>query len=277
MSIYSRRYSRYEGPIEPQKTRFAVIADTEVRRLFQQKWVRRLIYMAMSPVLGFIVYLYFQLMVQKLMNTEQLSSDVLLWLFQTETWFVVIMMAAFGSGMIARDVGGRALTLYFTRPLGVMQYLGGKLLAVMVPVLAVTLVPGILLALSQLLMSDPMQVGAFVDAVWRVAAWSLLVSFVLSTVILLLSALGMSSRYVGLVWLALFVFLDIAHGVLSSVAGNSKLLDLMSIKTLCYAYAELLFRHDGSQLPALVALVLLGAFAFVALRARLGVLEQRAR
>lgn len=277
MSIYARRYSRYEGETEPAKVRFAVIADTEVRRLFQQKWVRRLIFMAWSPVVFLTGMLYIELLLKKATNVEQVSSDVFYYLFRSETWFVAIMMAAFGAGMIAKDVGGRALTLYFTRPVSVSQYLMGKLLAVMVTVLGVTLLPGIVLAVVQLLMSDPMRGGVFLDTLWRVGAWSLLVAFVSSAAILLLSALGTSTRYVGLVWLALFLFLDVARGVLESVVGENRLLDLISLRSLFYAFAELLFRGETAQLPAAVALLLLGAFCFAALRVRLQILERRAR
>jgi len=274
VSIYQSRYERYDGPIEPASTRFLVIAETELRRLYKEKWVRRLFLMAWAPVLFLAARLYLQLVVGEALGDDSTPDDVFLMLFKAEAWFVAIMLAAFGSSMIARDVTNRSLTLYFTRPLDVDQYLWGKLLGVLITVLGVTFVPAMLLAVAQLLMSKEAAFGHFLDMSWRIAAASLVAGSLVSTLILLLSSLGRSPRYVGVAWLGIFVFLTIARGVLVKVLGPYELLDLISIQHLFVQTGECVLMGDSEQLSALIASVLLSGFFYVALRVRLQSLER---
>lgn len=271
MSIYSRRYERYEGPLESASSRWLVIVETELRRLYREKWVRRLVILAWTPVLFQAARMYLILVAGQL---DEPPREVYLSLFRAEAWFVAMMLAAFGSGIIARDVSNRALTLYFTRPVNADQYLLGKLASVLTCVLAVTLLPGLLLALAQLMMSNSASWTEFASVAARVTGASLIGGMLVSTLILLLSSLGTSARYVGVTWLALFVFLAIGRGILVGILGPIPALDLMSIERLFVATAEYLITGDTDQLRAMVASLLLSAFFLVALRVRIRALER---
>lgn len=273
MSIYSRRYERYDGPLEPESRGPLVICETELKRLYREKWVRRLFLLSWSPVLVLAMRLYVSNVLRPGDDDFQ-PDDVFLSLFKAEAWFVGIMMAAFGSSMIARDVQNRALTLYFTRPLTSDHYLWGKLSAAVITVMGVTFVPGMLLALAQLLMSETSAFAHFLDVTWRIAAASLLVSTMIASLILLLSSLGKSSRYVGIGWLAIFFFLHIAREILGNVLGHSDLLDLMSIQRLFVATAEFIIMRRTEALSAVIAVVCMSAFFLLALRLRLATLER---
>ena len=272
--LYRRRYVRYDGPIEPARTRYTVIAETELKQLLREKWVRRLLIMAWLPVVGFAVYIYFGLVVKAITGFEVLTGNTTMMFFRYEVWFVAIMMAAFGSGMICRDLSSKALTLYFTRPLNVDQYLWGKFLAVASTILAVTLVPGVMLAIMQWALSESIGLWTFLDMTWRIAAVSALGTFLYTSIILLLSSLGSSSRGVGLVWLALFVFLDVGRALVTSLIGDHPLFDIISLRRLFEATAEVLLVGNMNKLPAVIAVCLLSVFVFVALRMRLQQLER---
>ena len=272
--LYRRRYVRYDGPIEPARTRYTVIAETELKRLLREKWVRRLLIMAWLPVVGFAVYIYFGLVVKAITGFEVLTGNTTMMFFRYEVWFVAIMMAAFGSGMICRDLSSKALTLYFTRPLNVDQYLWGKLTAIAIPCLGVTLLPGMLLVIVQYSLSQHVSALDMVDMTWRVAACSALVTFLYCAAILLLSSLIRTSRFVGLIWLGLFVFMEIARALLVRFLGDTPLLDVISLRRLFEGTAEALLTGNAERVPAVIAVVLLSVFVFVALRLRLQQLER---
>ncbi|MFT7621167.1 MAG: ABC-type transport system involved in multi-copper enzyme maturation permease subunit [Myxococcota bacterium] len=275
MSIYSTKYTRYEGAMEPASTRFAVIAETELRRLYKEKWVRRLFILAWIPPLFLVGKLYLELVMGQMMGDESAPDAVFSMLFSSETTFVAIMLAAFGSSMINRDIHDKALTLYFTRPVDVDQYLWGKLGAVMATVLSVTLVPGVILALAQLSMSPKSDLWHFLDITWRLLVVSLINASLVSTLILLMSSLGKSSRFVGFGWLGIFVFGEIVRGLLTQVLGDVPFLDALSPSRLFIATAEFLLDGDKSALPAFVSAIALSALFYLALRVRLGVLKER--
>jgi ABC-type transport system involved in multi-copper enzyme maturation permease subunit len=278
MSIHSRRYQRYDGPIEPMSRRFLVITETETRRLWSEKWVRRLFIMAWVPVIYFASLLYLRLVVEQMSGVDALSGltgDVFLGLFKVETWSIAVLFAAFGSSMINRDVSSKALTLYFTRPLNVDHYLWGKLLTLIIVAASVTFVPATLLAIAQLALSVEPSLLHFADIMWRVAATTVVTALLASTVLLLMSSLAPSSRFVGFLWLAAFILLEATRGILRQVLGPSPYLDLISIRRLFDGSSEFLIGGDFDRLPALVAALAVSGFCFFALRLRLKALEDK--
>jgi len=276
MTIHKREYRRYDGPLESNASRFWVIAEMEIVRLLKQKWVRRFLIMAWIPVVVLGVMLYGAIVVADTTDTgfDGLSGQVFVYLMQTETWFVAIMMAAFGADMIAKDVQHCTFSLYFTRPLTAMQYLIGKFLAVAAMVLSITLVPGIVLAAAQLLMDETLDLVRFLDMLWRLSTASILIAVVSTSVILMLSSLGKQPRAIGVMWIVIFFFFDITRSILISVIGNEPLLDLISIRRMMYSMTEYLFLGYSQHLSALITLVMVSCFCFGALRFRIQRLEK---
>ena len=272
MSIYSRHYEPYRGELEPPRSRVAVIAVAELRRLYAQKWVRRLVIMSWTPALMMLVFLYGKLVLKKALGDGPEPSAEYVWFYKSATIFAAIMMAGFGASMIARDVRHNALSLYFTRPLRVSHYLLGKLLAVMAPVLLITLVPGLVMALAELFMGDRLALMGFALGLGRVVAVSLVIAFVNGTVILLLSSLGRVPRNVGLAWIALFVFLEIVRGMLAEDIPG---IGLVSLKHMLWQTIELVFEGRTDRLPGLVAALAVAGFSLTALHVRLQSLERR--
>lgn len=274
MSIYSRRYQRYDGPIEGPRSRFLAIAEVELRRLAKEKWARRLMLMAWLPVGYFAIMLYIINVVKAATNVELGGRSLFQALFSTELVFVSVMLAAFGASMISRDIESKALTLYFTRPVDAAQYHWGKLVATASLVLVVTLAPGLLLAVAQGAVEESFSIVTFVDTLWRIVLCSGAMAFAASNLILLLSSTGWSSRYVGATWLGLFTLLEVARNALYHVFGGSPLLDLISIGRLFTGAVSFLFGGHQEDLPALIALIVFGGAFFILLRIRLIALEK---
>ena len=270
MSIFNARYERYKGPLLSTRTRFLVITGTEIRRLWKEKWVRRFFILASMPVIGFAIQLFVAARTGTSVDADRMYTN----LFTFEAFFVALMMAAFGASMIARDVNNRALTLYFTRPLDVDQYLWGKLTAAAAAILGVTLAPGLFLALARMSLSPGADLATFAWDAVRLAGVSAVNALLVGTLILLLSSLIRSPRYVGFTWLGLFLFLEIARGVLTGVLGPDPLLDLMSIWQIFVKTADYVFIDNSEHVTALVASLVYSAFFYLALRLRIAALER---
>jgi ABC-type transport system involved in multi-copper enzyme maturation permease subunit len=275
MSIHLAKYTRYEGPLESESSRFLVIGITELKRLLKQKWVRRFLLLSFTPLVVLTVMLYVGAVMKAEMGFDVLGGSIYIYFFHSQSWFIAVMMAAFGADLISKDIAGRSLCLYFTRSVGHMQYLWGKLLALGTLVLGVTLVPGLLLAAIQLALVDPPDLLRFLNNSGRVVVCSFGLAFMASSIILLLSSLGTKSRLIGIGWLALFFFLDFARVILIDAVGQQALLDLISIRHLMYAMAEYLFDAPDSLAAPSIALMLLSAFCFVSLKFRIQSLERR--
>ena len=274
MSIHSHRYQRYDGVLESPRTRFWPIAEAELRRIAKEKWARRLMVLAWMPALYQAVMLYAKLVVKKAVGIDLGAFGIYQNLLQAELGFVAVILAAFGAGLISRDIETKALTLYFTRPVDAAQYHMGKFIAAASLVLLVTFVPGVLLGIAQAVMGEVFEVGPFLDGLGRLTLASAGMAFTSASLILLLSSSGWSSRYVGATWLGLFTLLEIARSALSSVFGRSPLLDIMSLGRLFTGSVDFLFAGQTDQLPAVIALWGFGVFFAVCLRVRISTLER---
>ncbi len=274
MSIYTTRYQGYDGPREAPSTRFLAIAENELRRFLQEKWAKRLVLLAWTPVIFLAGWLYLALILKKVSGVEGPSLLVYDYLFRSELFFIAVMLAAFGAGVIVRDIDSKALTLYFTRPIDAGQYHLGKLIATGALVLVVTMVPGLLLAVAQHAMAEEFRPLELLDGLWRIAVCSFGIAFTGGNLILLLSSTGWSSRYVGAAWLGAFTLAEVIRGVLVTGLGSQPMLDLISLGRLFTGSVEYLFAGRSDQLPALVSLYALGVFFFVWLRFRIIALER---
>jgi ABC-type transport system involved in multi-copper enzyme maturation permease subunit len=139
-------------------------------------------------------------------------------LISIEIFFVVILMMVTGAGQIAEDFRTGALQIYFSRPIDQAQYLLGKLGAVVLYGLTVTLAPCIVLFAAccafapdwSFLTGNPYLPLKF-------TAFSLLVSGVLGAAVLALSALGRNGRMVGIAFAGGYFFSTVLGRVLPKI------------------------------------------------------------
>ena len=130
-------------------------------------------------------------------------------------WFV-------GAGQIAEDFRSGALQIYFAKPITQIDYILGKLGAVMIAALCMTLLPGLLLFLT---------VVAFApDWEWltgnpllplKILGFSALISLVLSSVVLAISSFARSGRMAGLTFFGLYIFSAVLGHVLPAIFDSS--------------------------------------------------------
>jgi ABC-2 type transport system permease protein len=127
----------------------------------------------------------------------------------------MLLVLLVGPELISQDLRFNAMPLYFSRPVRRLDYFAGKLGVVAVYLSAVTIVPVLLgYCLGVAFSLDPM----VVRDTWRVLAGSLLFALIVvasaGTLILAISSLSRNSRYVGALWIGIWIISETSAGVL---------------------------------------------------------------
>lgn len=167
MTIRDLGYRRYQGRRTPTAQRWQVVMRHTASMIARQRWVRRLLLLALFPTLIAAVVLYLKTRMGNLVSVDHPAGGgmphfvmsggatdaaaSLIYDFQVNWYgtpmgaFLVAMLA--GGGIIADDIRTNAFQFYFARPLSKTQYLVGKLLGVFLLTFCVTAGPPLILVL----------------------------------------------------------------------------------------------------------------------------------
>lgn len=151
-------------------------------------------------------------LVEALNARDRSQARHIIWSWLLMTFFrypqstvVVFLLGFIVPGLIARDMRSRALLLYFSRPIGRVDYMLGKLMVPAVYLLLVTVLPALSLYFWGLFLAPDL------SAIWD--TWDLPVRIVLAGVVvivptaslgLMLSSYTQESRYASFAWFAVW-------------------------------------------------------------------------
>jgi len=235
MPVYEQGYRRYEGELEGHAWRWAVVTATELRRHVRQKAVLALLALSCLPfvVYGFIAYSKVVVKdrgaafpseaatIEGLIGEFEPSFFVDMLRFQM--FWVIVLTAVVGSGLIARDRETRALELFLSRPLTRRGYLIGKFGIAFALTLIVTAGPSLLLYAVVAVMQPSFDfVRETYSLPLRLAGAALFTSAVASMAILALSAALSRARVVGVVWFAAYLGSRIGANVAHEITGEPR-------------------------------------------------------
>jgi ABC-type transport system involved in multi-copper enzyme maturation permease subunit len=118
---------------------------------------------------------------------------------------LMVLSATVGASLIARDVRHRALLMYFSRSISRADYLIGKFLSLVLFLLFVTLVPGLILFLGQLGMSQERITTAerFGD-LGSIFLHSLVLTVPMSAVVLAFSSMTKRAYLAAILWVIFY-------------------------------------------------------------------------
>jgi hypothetical protein len=123
---------------------------------------------------------------------------------------IVFLVGIVAPALIARDIRSRAFLLYFSRPIGKLEYIFGKLMVPATFIAAVTTLPAIAMYIFAVFMSPDFSV---VQSTWDIPLRILLASVTLilptATLALALSSLTQESRFANFSWFTVWV---LGHG-----------------------------------------------------------------
>lgn len=233
-------YRAWSGQLESGWMRWTVISNVGIRRAWQSRWLRRMLFFAWLPAVwfgvGFFLWeqaaLYpewrqtlrpflqsmpptpeFNEIRESIRSGDMESSRHTVWAWLLQTLFrnpqgvlMVMVVGLIAPPMISQDVRSRAFLLYFSRPLTRGEYLLGKLASVWVYLSVISTLPALALYFLGVLLSPNLGVvSATWDLPFRILAASLVLMLPTSVLALCFSSLTQESRYAGFAWFAVWI------------------------------------------------------------------------
>jgi ABC-2 type transport system permease protein len=273
MPIHDQGYRRYAGRREPHGRRWWVIARAGIVARLRERLFLGLLLFAWAPFLVRAVQIYVAANFSQA-GMLAATSETFREFLDQQSIFVFIVTAYVGSGLIANDRRANALQIYLSKPLTRLEYITGKLVTLVVFLIAVTFVPAILLLLLQLMFAGS---AAFIRAnlflIPAITLFSLIQVLLSAFTMLALSSLSRSRRFVAMMYAGIVFFTAAMYQALSAITG-SRAWAWISPEDTLDIIANAIFRvPDLPPMPVPMAL----ATVIVLIAASIWILERRVR
>lgn len=223
MPVYERGYTHWQPSGRRARPAWLVIARRGVIEPLRKRWLFLLILAAWTPAIFKGGMIYGKLKAGNMLDLlgggwTSIDPEGFLRFIEWQRFFVFVLLAITGAGLISTDRRDNGMSLYFSRPLGLLDYIGGKALTVVVFYCLVTLLPVCALCLFAYLIA-PDATGAdllFVTPL-RALVYCLLAGTSTSLVLLAFSSLGTRSIFVMVWWTLLVTGTDAIGGIAESL------------------------------------------------------------
>ncbi len=161
-------------------------------------------------------------------DKERIRNDVWRWLLMIffrypQSLLILFLIGTVAPSLISRDLRSRAFLLYFSRPIGKLEYMLGKLCIPAAFIMAVTTLPALALYIFAIMMSPSLTVfWSTWDIPLRILGASVALVVPTSAIALMLSSLTHESRFANFSWFAVWA---LGHGawlaiVLATAMGS---------------------------------------------------------
>jgi len=223
MPIHDQSYRRYRGGKAMPGQAWTVIARAGIMTMIRKRAFLGLLMFAWMPFLVRAVQIYVTA------NYPQVAmfaptAETFRQFLEQQDFFVFIMTIYVGAGLIANDRRANALQIYLSKPLMRTEYIFGKAAVLFAFLLFVTLVPGLLLLLLQVMFAGSLaflKKNLFLFPAITVA--SVLQVMLATFTMLALSSLSKSSRYVGILYAGILFFTAAIYGAMLAITGSTRL------------------------------------------------------
>jgi ABC-2 type transport system permease protein len=219
MPIHDQGYRRYGGDKAPHGQAWTVIAKAGVRTMLGKRAFLGLLLLAWFPFVLRAIQIYASA------NFSQVSFlapnvDMFHDFLEQQGFFIFVITVYVGAGLVANDRRANALQIYLSKPLTRTEYVFGKLTILMAFLLLVTWVPAIVLLVVQMAFAGNFSfLRANIYLFPAITVYSFVEAITIATVMLALSSLSKSARFVGILYTGLFFFTTALWGVLSFALG----------------------------------------------------------
>ena len=273
MPIHDQGYQRYQGRRVPMGRAWWTMARMHLIAAFKRRWFLMVLFAGWLPFLGFALYIVGPVLIPQMSGLTSTTPQTFRSFLNWQRFFVFIITIVLG-GLIADDRRANALQLYLSKPLTRVEYIVGKAAPLLILILGVTLVPALCLLLVQIVFSGSFSL--LTNNLFLLPAITL-ASFIralLSTVMILaLSSLSKSRRFVAIMYAGLIFFTSSMHQVLRSITG-SRGWAAISPSDMVDVFTDWIFRVRGPQpVPVYVAVLVIVGLIVVSL----WILELRVR
>jgi ABC-type transport system involved in multi-copper enzyme maturation permease subunit len=283
MPIHDLGYRGWKEQLASPWTRWVVIARAGIRRAWQSTWLKRMMFFAWLPAIGFgagffisehslmdhefrrgLRYFLFgdEQVLGELINQMNLDDEVTarhsVWSFLLYSFLrypqgaiMALMVGIIAPPLISQDVRSRAFLLYFSRPIARWQYALGKLATVWFYLLMISAVPALVLYILGILLSPSASV---VFDTWDLPLRIIVASAVLmvptASLALCMSSLTQESRYAAFAWFAALILGAFTYFVMTIIEINNTTQSQVHLVTEKWAPASLY--HALGQVQAWV-------------------------
>jgi hypothetical protein len=210
MPVYDRGYTNWEPSTERAWPAWWVIAKRGISEPLKRRWLLMLVLLSWTPAIGKGVVIYIKLKAGDLADLlgggwASIEPSGFLSFLEMQRFFVFAILAIIGAGLIATDRRDNGLSLYFSRPLGLRSYVGGKAAIIMFYYFMVTLFPALALCLySYWIAPDAHAMELLLFTPLRLLVFCISTGLAISLVLLAFSSLGTRSIFV-MVWWTIMV------------------------------------------------------------------------
>jgi ABC-2 type transport system permease protein len=242
MPIFDQGYQHWSGQLSGHAWRWLAITQHGVRVALSNTWNRSVLYLAFLPavILAFVLCLW-----SLVERQSDLIASVLPLLssfldrpiiagprdYRVEIWTLcysyflltqlrvsMLLILLVGPNLISQDLRLNALPLYFSRPLRRIDYLLGKLGVIVAVLGMVIIVPSIVAYILGIAFSlDITTLRDTFGILLGSITYGLVIAVSAGTLILALSSLARSSRYVVLMWLGVWFVSGTIAGILVTI------------------------------------------------------------
>lgn len=210
MPVYERGYTHWQPSGRRARPAWLVIARRGVLEPLRRRWLFVLILLSWFPAIFKGGVIYGKLKAGNVLDLmgggwTSIEPEGFLKFIEGQRFFVFVLLAITGAGLISSDRRENGLSLYFSRPLGLLDYIGGKALTVVTFYCLVTLLPVCALCLfAYLIAPDATGPNLLLMTPLRTLVYCALSGTSISLVLLAFSSLGTRSIFV-MVWWTLLV------------------------------------------------------------------------
>ena len=267
MPIHDQSYRRYQGERAPQGRAWTVIATAGIRQMLAKKKFLALLILAWLPFVVRSVQMYLAANFSQLSIIAPSVSTFRQFLGFQEP-FVFFITIFTGAGLIANDMRANALQIYLAKPMSRFEYIAGKFAVLAFFLLLVTWLPATMLLVIQIVFAGNLQfISANLYLIPAILLTTGIETVVLGMVMLALSSLSKSARFVGIMYAGALFFTQGLYGVVWVVTRDTRFTWISPSATL-QNLGDLIFRVPGNfdtpgWVSALALVVIVGLAAFV--------------
>jgi ABC-2 type transport system permease protein len=219
--IHDQGYRRYAGVRAAPGRAWSVIAKAGIRAMLSKRLFIGLLLISWVQFLVRSVLIYLSTTVPQ---ASFLAADPRTFrqFLEIQEVFMFLVAVYAGAGLIANDRRAHALQIYLSKPLTRVEYVFGKLAVLMAFLLLVSWVPAIALLLVQIMFSGSFRFvidNAFLFP--AITVFSFIQVAAMGMVMLALSSMSNSSRFVGMLYAALNFFSQGIYGFVLAVTRDS--------------------------------------------------------
>lgn len=205
MPVYERGYRHWEHSGRRAAPAWFAIARRGIAAPLKRRGFLLLLAVAWVPAVVKGGFIYFSDITRLLGSSwTDITPAGFLKFLEWQRYFVLIVLAIVGSGLVTRDREENGLALYFARPISLRDYIAGKAAIIVFYYWTVTLFPLLALCVAGYVMSHGAGgVEMLLVTPLRAIVYCSLSGAVLAVVLLALSAMGRRTIFVALWWVLL--------------------------------------------------------------------------